>query len=146
MQFEDRSRYCGDSDEIVPVAVLLRQKILESGVSHRQLAKQMKTSKTQLLRILNEEYEDNLKLASVKKVSEALGYKVRIELVRDVDIQDPPIRLSDLRSFMAEFLQALESKSANANLVHQLVNIVSDENDSDDQVCEWGADNAFKAI
>lgn len=58
----------------------LEQAMAQQGLSKNQMAKQMKTSRSQLDRILDPD-NDKLRLDTILKAASVLGREVRIELV-----------------------------------------------------------------
>lgn len=72
----------------VTIATKLRRLIKKLGASKRKIAKRMGTSTGQLLRILDPKYMGKVKLRSLERVAEALGYRLELTLVLE---QEQPV-------------------------------------------------------
>lgn len=69
----------------VTIATKLKRLIKKLGASKRNIAKRMGTSTGQLLRILDPKYMDKVKLRSLERVAEVLGYRLELTLVPECE-------------------------------------------------------------
>ena len=85
--FEDYLREDGNADAINAIALKrviawqIQNAMEENKISKAQLAKVMRTSRSQLDRILDPEHP-GIQLDTMQKVARVLGYRLRLELVK----------------------------------------------------------------
>lgn len=64
-----------------PIGLQIQIEMLKRKLSKRKMCKRSKTSRTQLLRVLNPEYENSCKIGSCRKLAEVLDMDIQVSLV-----------------------------------------------------------------
>ena len=77
--FAERFKEAGEAWDVAIQLAALRK---ESGLSQKELAKRVGTSQQQISRLESPSYEGH-SLSMIRRVAEALGAKIRVEIERD---------------------------------------------------------------